>query len=63
MSTEFLNLYSNVFTNDSVNNCGREMCRKLIKKANELEPEINHGDLKTGFMNIESIKNLKEKIS
>jgi ABC-type tungstate transport system permease subunit len=55
-SDKLLNQYSVVFNEDrTVKNCGREECKKLIEMMNKEYPNINFGNLKTGFMNTENI--------
>lgn len=63
-STEFETLYNDVFdSDDNIKICGRNKCKILIKKCNELNAELvkTHPDYfgsdDTGYMNVENIKN------
>lgn len=59
----FLDNYKNVFDSQgNIKACGRDKCKELIKLANNIEPEVFHGDLKTGYMNIASMKALYNKL-
>jgi hypothetical protein len=50
-------LYNEVFDeNGNVKLCGREKCKELIMACNLKWPDIDFGDLTSGFMNIEKIK-------
>lgn len=58
----FLNLYNEVFDQDGeIMVCGRDKCKNLIYQADKLEPQKSHGDLNTGYMKVQAIKNLKER--
>lgn len=62
MREAFLKQYYRVF--DSRNNimaCGRLECIQLINLANILEPDISHGNINTGHMKVEKIRELKIK--
>lgn len=60
---EFEQIYHQVFDcTDEVRACGRNLCKKLIKIADEIEPNKSHGDLEDGFMDIDAIKALKRTI-
>ena len=49
---EFLELYPKVmFPNGDVRLCGRELCKKLIQLANQLDSSTTFGNLKTGQIN------------
>lgn len=62
MEEIFKNLYSDIFDEKgNIKNCGRNKCKELIVLANSLEPNISHGNKKTGFMKTESIKSLRNK--
>jgi len=59
----FLNTYNIVFDSENnFKNCGREVCIKLITLANEIEPEVSHGNASNGMINANLMKSLKEKI-
>ena len=52
-----LNLVWEAFTDDfNVKPCGRETCKKLIVHLNSLYPSINFGNVETGFLHIDEIK-------
>lgn len=60
---EFRALYHEVFDLDgNVKNCGRAKTRKLIVQSKLLEPEVDFGNPDTGFMKIDAIKGLYQKI-
>lgn len=60
---QFLDKYSEVFDdNNNIKICGRDVTKELIKIANDIEPDISHGDLDDGFMDVQAILNLCEKI-
>lgn len=71
MNDEYVKAYENFYvqfdnaldTHGNVKNCGRATCIQLINSADTLEPSVKHGDLKTGFMNTESIIALMVKLS
>lgn len=55
---KILSQYNIVFDeNGKIRNCGRLECIRLMEMLSEKEPNIYFGDTKTGFMNIENIKN------
>jgi len=59
---DFLELYREVFDKDNnVTACGRLKCKRLIELADSIEPEVNHGDVDTCFINIENMINLYNK--
>ena len=59
---EFFNNYQTVFDNmGNIKPCGRETVITLIKSADELDPEISHGNIITGMMDEKRIKNLYTK--
>lgn len=63
MEEKFNNIYSSVFDEKgNVKNCGREMCRELIRIANTIEPGTKHGDLETGFMHEQTMTRLYKKL-
>ena len=43
--------------------CGREMTQRLIQAALSIEPCGEFGDLQTGYMNVESIKKIRNTIN
>lgn len=60
----FNTLYPQVFDeNNNVKVCGRELCKRLINMANLLEEGRSHGDLRDGFMDVQSIIELHNKIN
>lgn len=60
---QLLKTYNQVFdVNGNVVACGREKCKELIKLCNENEEHTDFGDINTGFMNVENIKTLYEKV-
>lgn len=59
MKKNFFDLYGNVFDVDGeVKLCGRECCRNLITLADKIEPDVEHGNIRDGFMHVDKIKNL-----
>lgn len=59
----FLNAYNTVFdANDNIKACGRQACIKLIDIANEIEPEVSHGNTSNGMINTYLLNKLKNKI-
>lgn len=63
MEEKFLKQYFKVFSaNNTIMACGRNECIQLIHLANKLEPEVSHGSINTGIMEVERIKNLKIKL-
>lgn len=61
---EMLELYDEVFdANGAIKTCGRNACKKLISACQKLDKNTNFGDLQSGYMNVEAIKALHEKIS
>jgi len=59
----FKNLYDKVFDkNENIKACGREICKALIEISDFIETDVSHGDLKTGNMNIDNIKELNSKL-
>ena len=55
----FKKLFNRAFDeNGDVKACGRDNCKALIEISDILEPSKKHGDLKTGNMYINSIKEL-----
>ena len=60
---EFNSLYIEVFDeNNNVKACGRDLCKKLINIANLIDDTRSHGDLKDGFMDVNSIIDLHKSI-
>ena len=59
----FLNAY-NIVLDEKGNfkTCGREACMNLISVANELEPEISHGNIANGMVNSTLVTRLRDKI-
>lgn len=63
MEKEFLKLFGEVFYYGKVRGCGREKCRQLIHLADQVEPEIIHGNPKNGMIDISVMLALKERLS
>ena len=42
--------------------CGRENCKKAIHLAETLRPGVYFGNAETGYMNIESLFDLKKEL-
>ena len=54
--------YDEVFDEDGkIKACGREKCKDLIQVCTMIAPMGIYGDQKTGFLNEEGIKKVKEK--
>ena len=52
-------LFEIVFDKDgNVKNCGRDACKKLILKCEQIKPGVDFGNPENGFMNVEKIKKL-----
>ncbi len=64
MKQLFLEIYAKVFNEDgSIKNCGRTVCIQLISLAQQLsDATIDFGNVDTGFINIEPMQKLYEKI-
>lgn len=61
---EFLQAYDVVFDETGcIKPCGREMTQRLIQAALSIEPCGEFGDLQTGYMNVESIKKIRNTIN
>ena len=61
---EFKLLYNDVFNNDgSIKNCGRTKCIQLIELSMKLKPNIDFGNIRTGFLNIENIIALYKELN
>lgn len=55
-------LYKAVFAEDgSIKACGREACKKLISACLDMKPDGDFGNLDTGVMNVENIKEFCQK--
>lgn len=51
--------YNKVFDADGdVKACGREITKELIAACMKLEPRTDFGNIQTGVMNVENIKQL-----
>ena len=60
----FLSVYTVVFDESGyVKNCGRHACMELISLANQIAPDVDHGNAQTGMMNTQSLRDLHEKLS
>ena len=62
MHEEFLKLYNRVFNDDSITNCGRESCIKLINLGYQITDKYSLGDVNTGFINISNMKKLYKEV-
>lgn len=60
---DFLECYSKVFAlNGEITKCGRDVCIDLICKCLELDDSgVDYGNVSTGFINIETVKQLVAK--
>lgn len=64
MNEKFLMVYDVVFDEQGyVKACGRHACMQLIRLANEIEPDVDHGNQETGMMNVQSMRDLHNKIT
>lgn len=60
----FLNVYALVFDEQGyVKNCGRHACMELIMLANQIAPDIDHGNVETGMMNVQSMRDLHYRLT
>lgn len=60
LADDFLVMYYQVFDEcGNVTSCGRDMTKSLIGAAQRLQPDVDFGNLRTGYMNVEHICNLK----
>ena len=60
---EFFELYDIVFDLDGhTKACGRQAVRNLILAADEIEPDVLHGNLNSGFMYVSKIQVLYQKL-
>lgn len=58
-----LDLYKGVFDeNGNIKVCGRDKCISLIKKLHEIDKSTDYGNVETGFMHIQNIKETINKI-
>lgn len=56
--------YRRVFDNNgNIKPCGREACKDLISACEQLCPDIDFGDNKTGMMHVVNIKKLYAEIA
>lgn len=64
MKEAFLEQFNKVFKEDNtVKACGRLECKKLINLANTLETNVDHGNVKTGQMEVAKIVELKNSLA
>ncbi|MBQ8806342.1 MAG: hypothetical protein IJZ68_07815 [Bacteroidaceae bacterium] len=64
LKERFLSVYTVVFDEQGyVKNCGRHACMELINLANQIAPGVDHGNAETGIMNVQSMRDLHEKLS
>lgn len=60
---DFLNLYDDVFDEEGkIKAVGREHTKALIEACEQYSQEIDFGNKSTGFMNVENIKLLRNKL-
>ena len=63
MKQLFLEIYAKVFNEDgSIKNWGRTVCIQLISLAKQVGTDEDYGNADTGFINVEPMKALYEKI-
>lgn len=57
---EFINTYNKVFNAEgNIKSCGREYCKQLIELAIQIGDKDKHyGEVRTGFMDTDNIKEL-----
>ena len=59
---EFLEQFNKVFDNNNqIKLCGRLECIKLITIANNIETNVNHGNVNTGIINIDNMLKLRDR--
>lgn len=64
MKDWYIRLFSKVFDeNNNVKACGRENCKQLIELADLIEKGKKHGNILTGCMNVDSVIELKVKLT
>lgn len=64
MNNEIKKQYEKIFdVNGNVKSCGRTECIKLIELMQELNPNVDFGNIHTGFMNVSNINEYYRKIS
>lgn len=61
---QFKKAFDDVFdSKGEVRSCGRVACQKLINMCIDMDnSQVNYGDTKTGYMNVENIKNFYNSI-
>lgn len=63
MEQKFLTQFNEVFDdNYEIKSCGRNDCIRLIELARQIEPSVNFGSIKTGFMNTTNLIRLRNKL-
>ena len=63
LKQRFCNTYRIVFDeNGNTKACGREATVNLIGLADSLEPDIKHGNIVNGMMNINLMRSLYQKV-
>ena len=63
MKQLFLEIYAKVFNEDgTIKACGRTVCIQLISLAKQLGTADSYGDETNGFIDIEAMHSLYEKI-
>lgn len=59
----FRNRFDIVFDDNlNIKPCGRDATRALIELADEIEPDVVHGNMHTGQMNVHMIRQLYDKL-
>lgn len=59
---EFIEQFNKVFdSNNQIKLCGRLECIKLITIADNIENNINHGNVNNGIINIDNMLRLRDK--
>lgn len=62
MNNKLIEQYNEVFdSNGKVKNCGRDACIRLMEMLSEEKPDINFGNTKTGFLNVNEVKKFFNK--
>lgn len=60
---KLINAYEKVFDEHGrIRPCGRDACISLIEECKKVQPKVYFGNVKTGKMDIEAIKEFVEKI-
>lgn len=63
LTQEFKSVYDKVFDQDgNIKSCGRETTIQLISICNQIDSNMDFGDLETGFMETENIQSLYKRL-